>query len=458
MITTQKILASNPWWEAEVLIETDDKLRELKLQLYPYQHPLLQTFPLNQPGVMTLRGPRQIGKTTLLKQLIRKLIYEKSIYPANIFYYSCNTIADYNELYDLLNLYLEESSYQSDKHIYIFLDEISFVKEWQRAIKDFTENRSGKQTLFLLTGSSTVDLEFSSERLPGRRGRLPEKDVLFLPLTFAEYTKLINPDSSKWERDKISFHLPRLRKIFKNYLLTGGFPAVFNEYYKTKLISSDTYKIYYSWILGDMHKLGKSENITGAIISKLLTSLTTPLSYYKIAKQTSLASHTTVSEYLELLERLFAVFKTDCFLIAQKRADLKKNRKFYFYDPFILFTLWAQVENMLDEAFSFSQKNLRDQDFLPKLVENIAGTHLKREFAKLYYGKLGKQEVDFVGFAKGKYSYYEIKYQRQTKTAPLQELTEKIPRQKLITISRNTQYTKRGQLQVIPAEPFLFNL
>ena len=215
MVTIQKILASNPWWEEAALIEADDKLRELQLQQFPYQHPLLETFPQNQSGVMTLRGPRQIGKTTLVKQLVCKLLLKDKVNPENIFYYSCNTIGDYNELYELLSLYLEESNYQTDKHLYIFLDEISFVKEWQRAIKEFVEGRLGKQVLFLLTGSSTVDLEFSSERLPGRRGRLPEKDVLFLPLSFAEYVRLTFPASTKWAKEKINFHLPRMRKIFK---------------------------------------------------------------------------------------------------------------------------------------------------------------------------------------------------------------------------------------------------
>lgn len=452
---TFEIETKNPWWENASLIDADDKLVELSLHKFIYLHPLLESFPNNRHGVMTLRGPRQIGKTSLVKLIIRRLLREDKINPENVFYYSCENIVDFKELITLLKEYYDSYGYKNDRSIFVFLDEISFVKDWPRAIKIFTEGPFGKRTLFLLTGSSTVDLEFSSERLPGRRGQLEQEDVLFLPLAFFEFATLIKPEAKNW-LGKEKFHLAQLRSLFKDYLLTGGFPAVINEYYDKNFISSNIYRIYLQWILGDMHKLGKSDFLTERIIQRLFASLTTPLSYYQIAKESSLSSHVTAFEYLDYLERLFALFRLDYFSLDQKRSDFKKNHKFYFYDQFILFTFLARNLDLLDQSFSLTKSKLKEKIFLTKLFENMVAIHLRRSCSKLFYGKLDQKEIDFVAFKKGVYHYFEVKYQENVDQKEFDFFSKKLPKEKLTVITKNSFYQGK-RLSLVPLEIFLFS-
>ena len=196
MIDPAELQQKNPWWENAAFIAEDDKIKEFELQKYKYRHPLETTFPLSAPGILTLRWPRQIGKTTLVKLVIQNLLAKK-VPAQNIFYYSCNLVANYKELAALLKEYLEFFTHKTSGMLFIFLDEVSFVTDWPRAIKEIAEGPWGKKILFLLTGSSTIDLKFSSERLPGRRGKIQNLDFEFLPLSFKEFIQTVKQPPGK---------------------------------------------------------------------------------------------------------------------------------------------------------------------------------------------------------------------------------------------------------------------
>ncbi len=446
----------NPWWGEKELILADDKLKEVAGRKFQFIHPLLSAFPENEPGVMTLRGPRQIGKTTLSKQIIKKLLLEDKVNPKGIFYYSLNTVSSFLELSDIINAYFQEFGETADFH-YVFLDEISFVKEWQRTIKDFAESQWGKKTLFFLTGSSTVDLKFSSERLPGRRGNIKEKDIVFLPLLFKDFAKMVYPESRDWQKGREKLHLPKLKALFKDYLLTGGFPAVINEFYEKGFISSEIADIYTSWVIGDLHKFGKQEKTADLIFAKMISSLTTPVSYYELAKNAGLSSYVSAVEYVDLLTQMFSVFNLDYFELAQRKADYKKNHKFYFNDTFILMSFLAKIENMRDEQYSFTRKKLTEPVFLSHLVENLTAMHLWRIFPNLYYGRLKDREIDFIGRDKQKLSYFEVKFQNRVNPAEFSWFMDKFPKEKLTVVTKN-DYLQRKNLCLIPVELFLFSM
>gem|GEM_PF-5779173 len=69
----------NPWWCRPELILEDIYITELERQEYPFYHPLLPGLTLDKDGVLTLRGPRRIGKTTLLKLLIKRLLLDERV-------------------------------------------------------------------------------------------------------------------------------------------------------------------------------------------------------------------------------------------------------------------------------------------------------------------------------------------------------------------------------------------
>lgn len=455
MLNLDELQQKNRWWESSALINEDDKLKEFAGQKYQYRHPLENDFPEGQPGILSLRGPRQIGKTTLLKLLVKKLL-DKSIPPYNVFYYSCNLIKDYKELNALVLEYLNFAAHKTEGILYIFLDEVSFVSEWQRAIKDLAEGRFGKRILFLLTGSSTIDLKFSSERLPGRRGQFINPDIEYLPLTFREFIKTIDPGLLENDTEKAFFKKDRYRALFEKYVLCGGFPTAINSLYRNNFIETTVYKLYTSWISGDLHKLGKSDLLADQMFKKLTLSLTTPISFYELTKESGLASHGTCAEYVEFFVELYCLLRLDCYLIPQKRADPKKNHKFYFTDPFILSALNAKATENLDEAYSFSKGFLFNELFYPKLVEAIVASHLKRkENTRLFYGRMDKdKEIDFVRSAKEGLEFFEVKYQRNVKKEDFDFVLDKIAPARLTVVTRD-DFSLNERIDLLPLEVFL---
>jgi len=146
-ISFQLLQQQNPWWFREELILEDEKISDFEQEPYKSIPSLLEEFPENQDAVLTLRGPRQIGKSTTMKMLIRRLLLEKKINKKNILYFSLDRIENFNQLYELLTCFFRNSrSARRDERLYLFLDEISFVREWQRGIKALADEGRQKST------------------------------------------------------------------------------------------------------------------------------------------------------------------------------------------------------------------------------------------------------------------------------------------------------------------------
>ncbi len=181
VIDNQKLQLSNPWWNVREAIRQDKKLLEFERMRYQYHHPLYGSLP-HEDAVLTIRGPRQIGKTTLLKLLIRRLLLEEELTPGNVCYFACDAVVDFKELLQNTEEYLNAVRADNQDRIFLFLDEISFVREWQRAVKALVDEGYMQGVTAVLTGSNAIDLLFSSERLPGRRGKIFHPDIDCLPL------------------------------------------------------------------------------------------------------------------------------------------------------------------------------------------------------------------------------------------------------------------------------------
>ncbi|MFH1260106.1 MAG: ATP-binding protein [Elusimicrobiota bacterium] len=448
-----QLQSHNPWWLRQELVQEDNKIVEFEQQKYKWHHPFYYNFPLQEDAILTLRGPRQVGKTTFLKLLIRHLLLEVKIPRQAVFFYPCDRIADYNELYDLLTEYLNFVQARENSRLFIFLDEISFVKEWQRAIKSLADSGKLKNVVLLLTGSNVLDIQFSSERLPGRRGKIFRPDIEIQPLDFSDFLGLVMPDLREKKIGEVfSLHFAQLQKLFEDFLLTGGFLVNINNYYSQGFIPAYIYDLYRSWIEGDLHKTGKSDEVALRIFERLFIHLTTPTSYYKLAKESGVVSHLTVRDYLDILEKIFVLFKVEYFSIEQRRIDAKKNRKVYFDDPFILQVIIASFENFLDDAFNYSQKTFLRENLRPKIAEMLVGSVLKRKYSQTYYGSCALGEVDFVVREKEQYLFFEVKYQRNLGPEDFYKYKNLL---KKITVITKNNLAEEKEIKLIPLEIFL---
>ncbi|MBU4491657.1 MAG: ATP-binding protein, partial [Euryarchaeota archaeon] len=298
-------LIQNIWWKGKEYLKDDKHLREYREKKYQWQPAILRDIKLIPGNLFSLRGPRQIGKTTLVKLIIESLI-QGGIQENAVFYTSCDSILDFGELRKSLRTYHEYADSLGINEKYVFLDEISGIQNWQKAVKILADSGELRNTCIFLTGSHTLDIKKGFDMLPGRTGKYGE-DFLLLPLTFREYVSLIRPEikleklqsfSIKEINSVVRNALPfehELKILFSQYLLTGGFPLAINEFHTGKVIPDYIYEIYSRWVIGDIVKWGKQEKILKQILRTAILKQSTPVSFDSFAKEAEIKSHKTVS-------------------------------------------------------------------------------------------------------------------------------------------------------------------
>jgi len=385
----------NPWWIGEedyVYLEW----KRSKVKWYPN---IINLFSLKPYSLHFIVGPRQVGKTTAIKIFIHKLIQERN--PKSIFYYSCDEIADYKELGEILDNYISARSEWGIKSSIIFLDEITFVEEWWRALKSRIDRGVFKEDVIFITGSASVEMLKQKEYFPGRRGY--GKDIIFLPMDFGEYfekfskiklkkTRISNLDYIGRVISGNKIYADKINELFKIYLKTGGFPIPIKEYFESGKVSISSKKIYLDWLKGDWRKDGKSDKYMKEVINFILSARLSPISWVNIARETSINSPHTARSYIETLENLY-VAKVLNIITPDFKVLYRKNKKVHITDPFIynVFSYYTGKE-VLEET----------------IVESVVACHISR-VTKIYYWK-NKTEIDIVSIINGEQMGFEVKW------------------------------------------------
>ncbi|NWG36693.1 ATP-binding protein [Nitrososphaera sp.] len=428
------LVDQNPWWKKREVIGQDKHLTELEKSSVKWQPRIRYKFNLGKDIVYTLRGPRQVGKTTLLKSMIRDLL-GKVPDPRLIFYYTCDLIDNPKELVGTVNSYLDSTRPDRKKRAYLFLDEISSVRDWQKAIKHLSDTGKLTNTTIILTGSHTLDIKKAYEKLPGRRGILDDvPDKILLPMKFVEYVETINQDLQKTlskqqiiasgrrikllqelskgnvpkEIKELSLYSKDLELLFNSYLMTGGIPRVTDEYLRTGKISEGIYRTYIDVVLGDLARWNKKETYLRQILRRIFITAGNPVSWNTLKDDTDVSSHNTIAEYIDTLKDSFVLYYVSFYDIARKLPSYQKNKKIHFYDPFFFHALRAWIGGQ--DPFVASIEFLKDSQNVGMLTESIVGSHLirlafclsqqKQLFDyenSLFYWKSSKdREIDFV--------------------------------------------------------------
>ena len=383
MLNAASVASQNPWWRDKNLIEKDEKVEKAlgakRARLYAFEeHNIL------------LMGPRQVGKTTLVKLAIRDLLLAKGVNPRNVLYYSCESLSGKDDILELARLFEDASDKGSAR--YLFLDEISFVDDWNVAVLSLFNSGYMKGKFLYATGSSSISLQ--KETWPGRE---IEKRVLY-PLGFAEYFSLFYKEIGAEQADvtgieefyraamRILPYLPELNAALESYLLTGGFLAAaeawaegggdpFDRYYET----------YKDALLTDVAKSGRSEKTFRQVMHGVIGKYGSRYSANSIATEMSIGSHSTVEEYLDFAQRLFlsrTLYRTE-----NSHPVFRSSKKTYVTDPFVYRVLKFYTTGVKEIAAAER----------PHVVEGVVGMHLVRRYGEIYYSatRTGK-EVDFM--------------------------------------------------------------
>ncbi len=278
------------------------------------QAPFRREFPSidtsRAPALYILRGPRQIGKSSWLKTLL--LQYPA---PTKAFYISCENIENHQELAVLLR------SIRTTRSL-ILLDEVSFVKDWSRAVKH--EIDSGYKGVMIVTGSHASDLRLGADLMPGRFGL--GREVVLRPMDFTEFVHC---------RKLAGWPTATRADLLKIYFQTGGMPAAVAEKGEAGGVPERALDTYERWLVGDATRCGKRKAFLQGLMSQLAVCLSTPVSLQTLAKKTEIGSHHTVQDYIHFLEDSFAL--RVCYALDPDTgaSRFRKEKKFYFTDPII---------------------------------------------------------------------------------------------------------------------------
>jgi hypothetical protein len=413
--------------------EHDPQLRNLKNQFYVFTSGLIKQIPSDVPGIYSVGGGRQVGKTTMLKQWMKSLI-DRKIPPKTITYISGEIIDDHHSLLNVVNSILNEAL---DQSLYIIIDEVTYIKDWDKAIKYLADSGALHNTVLVITGSDTAMIKEARVRFPGRRGENAQVDFHFFPLSFYEYMKLVVPK-------KEDFTEEQLNSQFQNYLLHGGYLTAINDFHKNGKIKDGIYNTYSDWIRGDVIKHGKSEHYLKEILLSFLVCYGSQVTWNSLSHHTSIDHPSTLQSYAQLLASMDAVFIQHAIMEDKLLAAPKKAKKIFFSDVFVLHSIMQWLNKSGQKTIEIPQS---------LLVETAAVNHFRRWFAT-YYIKGIAGEVDIAYVSKKRFHPIEVKWTVQIRAQDLKQIGKY---QDSLVLTKNQTGTI-GNIKLEILSKYLFNL
>ena len=252
-----------------------------------------------QGKAIILIGARQVGKTTLLREIDK----EKNL-PAERL--NCDDPA---VRVLLSNPTMSQLQLMLANRKVVIIDEAQRVENIGLTLKMITDNMPDVQ--LMVTGSSSL----------GLRSSLNE------PLTGRKFEYVMYPISTGELYD--TYGLTDTIKLLQNRLIFGSYPDVLTHQEDAMELLTELSDSYLYKDILEMDAVRKPE-----ILRKLLVALAlqvgSEVSYNEVAKTIGTDSK-TVERYIDLLEKCYVVFKLPA-LSRNMRNELKKSKKIFFYD------------------------------------------------------------------------------------------------------------------------------
>lgn len=370
--------SQNPWWYNE----NDKTYEEWRKKEVKWVPPVIEQLDFDPFSLNFIVGPRQVGKTTALKIWICMRLLPK-LNPKSVFYFSCEELTDFKELGEVLDNYVSFKNENKISSSFIILDEITFVKEWHRALKIRIDQEILKKDVIVVSGSASLEILKQKEYFPGRRGR--GKDIIFHPLSFSQYVEALKGlEVIKRDLPEVGHaikvnkvHESVLNDFFIKYLSTGGFPLPIADICSRGRVSFETRKVYIDWLKNDFAKMGRNESYMKEILAYVIRARLAPVSWLSISKGTSVSSPHTTQAYLEDLEKLFVV-KILNIIDPSSRVIYRKNKKIHITDPFLYGTICEFV----------GIKSVEED-----MLESLVATHLARKYPVFYWRNRTEMDV-----------------------------------------------------------------
>ncbi len=332
----------------------------------------------NSGKAIIVVGARQVGKTTLLKKILKDKDY--------LF-----LDADDPSTRSLLQSpTTEQIRTFLGEYKCVFLDEAQRISGIGLTLKIITDQF--KDVQLFVSGSSSFDLGNAlNEPLTGRKW-----EYEMFPISWEEYENKIG--------------LIKAEQQVENRLLYGFYPEVINNQGKERetlknLVNSYLYRDILAF--SDIRK----PEILEQLLQALALQMGSEVNYNELSQLIGV-NKITIQKYIDILEKGYIVFRLNSFS-RNLRNEIKQNRKIYFYDN--------GIRNMI--IGNFNPLNLR----LDKgaLWENFLVSERRKQniykdtFTKMYFWRTKQQqEIDFVEERDGNISAFEFKWNNKKTKFP----------------------------------------
>lgn len=339
-----------------------------------YLDQLIEVKDLNLIKVIT--GVRRCGKSTLLLQY-KDYLLENGIKDSDILYMSFES-AEWYEIKDYKDLYNYIKSKYHDKKIYLLLDEVQNVEDWEKAVNSLLVDINCD---IYITGSNAYLL--SSELTTLLAGRV--YTINMYPFSFSEYLQINNNTNSQ---DKY--------QLFNDYLKYGGMPMLINMKDNERLKTNYLADIKDVVLKKDIIARNKIKDVV--FLDNLLRYMSTVIgtlinpSFISdfMKKNGSNIDNETVDKYLKMIENAYFIYRVPRYELKGKQL-LKTQGKYYFVDN--------GLKNVLAGFSSYDTGSS---------YENIVYMELLRRGYEVYVGKYNDLEIDFVAASPNEKIYYQV--------------------------------------------------
>jgi len=336
-----QILRLNPWWRDPAAIERDPKIRALEKRGFRWDPPVLDAIEVSPRRIHTLRGPRQVGKSTTAKILIRRLLERGE---RRVLYFPFDLGTNHSEIVDVIQR-ARQLHPDPDGPWYLFLDEVTTIPDWQLGVKYVVDNGPSDEDFVLCTGSSARKV--GSEQLPGRKGA--GRHYLQLPVSFRDFCisalglslpddtlspgEMLTPEGARVLRE-LNLAAPDLERAWRAYEATGGFPAAVEDCLRAGRVNPETVEKLWDIVAGDVRDLDRSSISTLKLLERVGRSLGAPLAWQSLAEDMDV-SPPTARSYIELLSESFMLLTVYAHAMDERGPSARKQRKVYFIDPLL---------------------------------------------------------------------------------------------------------------------------
>jgi len=315
-------------------------------------------------------GPRQVGKTTLLNELLAK---DKDVLVLN------GDEPDVRELLSNVNSVQLKNIFGTAKTIVI--DEAQLIPNIGLSLKLITDQI--KDIRLFVSGSSSIELSNKiNEPLTGRK-----LQYYIFPVSFKEMVK--------------HHGLLQEKRSLPMRLIYGYYPEIITSPAQEITLLKN---LAASYLYKDILSFGevKKPVVLDKLIKALALQIGSEVSYNELARTVG-ADKETIERYIDLLEKAFIIFRLNA-ISRNVRNEIKKGKKVYFYDNGIRN---AVIGNF--QAFELrTDKGALWENFI--VSERMKYLNYNKFYGHSYFWRTTQQqEIDFVEEKDGKFSVYEFK-------------------------------------------------